>query len=493
MHMAVTDASAPITEPHVREAAVTQFVAPESSLGTLTPQAAAALVVASGDVALVLDGSGIVLDVAFGNAELSQFWGSSWIGRALIDTVAVDSRNKVDLLLRDSTGDPVARWRHLNHPSGQDGTDIPIQYTAIRVAADGPIVAIGRDLRGIAALQQRLVAAQQAIERDYSRLRQMEMRYRLLFQATPDPVMIVEAASLKVVEANPAALALAGEKGDRFVGRSLLDLFDEPGAEAVQGLLAAVRATGRSDEAPARVPGSEHGFRVSASLFRQEGSSLFLVRLAEVEQGYPAGAKPRGELVHLMEHLPDAIVLTDSDGRIAESNAAFLDLSQLASVEQARGESLERWLGRPGVDLSVLVANLRQHGSVRLYATTLRGEYGATVDIEVSAVSLADAGSGGFGFSIRNVGRRLPAAEKKLPDLPRSVEQLKELVGRVPLKDLVRETTDVVEQLCIEAALELTGDNRASAAEILGLSRQSLYVKLRRFGLTDTETESEET
>ena len=53
------------------------------------------------------------------------------------------------------------------------------------------------------------------------------------------------------------------------------------------------------------------------------------------------------------------------------------------------------------------------------------------------------------------------------------------------LKDLVREATEVIERLCIEAALELTGDNRASAAEMLGLSRQSLYVKLRRYGLGD--------
>ena len=51
------------------------------------------------------------------------------------------------------------------------------------------------------------------------------------------------------------------------------------------------------------------------------------------------------------------------------------------------------------------------------------------------------------------------------------------------LKDMVREATDVIERLCIEAALELTGDNRASAAEMLGLSRQSLYIKLRRYGL----------
>jgi DNA-binding NtrC family response regulator len=55
----------------------------------------------------------------------------------------------------------------------------------------------------------------------------------------------------------------------------------------------------------------------------------------------------------------------------------------------------------------------------------------------------------------------------------------------VSLREIVRDTTDLIEQLCIEAALELTHDNRASAAEMLGLSRQSLYVKLRRFNLGD--------
>ena len=62
---------------------------------------------------------------------------------------------------------------------------------------------------------------------------------------------------------------------------------------------------------------------------------------------------------------------------------------------------------------------------------------------------------------------------------------MKELIGRVSLKEMVRESTDMIEKLCIEAALDLTGDNRASAAEMLGLSRQSLYVKLRRYGMAD--------
>lgn len=51
------------------------------------------------------------------------------------------------------------------------------------------------------------------------------------------------------------------------------------------------------------------------------------------------------------------------------------------------------------------------------------------------------------------------------------------------LKEIVRESTDLIERLCIEAALSHTSDNRASAAEILGVSRQSLYSKLHRHGL----------
>jgi DNA-binding NtrC family response regulator len=67
--------------------------------------------------------------------------------------------------------------------------------------------------------------------------------------------------------------------------------------------------------------------------------------------------------------------------------------------------------------------------------------------------------------------------------MSRAAAQLTELVGRVPLRDIVGQTTDLIEKLCIEAALQLTRDNRAAAAEMLGLSRQSLYIKLRRFGL----------
>jgi transcriptional regulator PpsR len=176
---------------------------------------------------------------------------------------------------------------------------------------------------------------------------------------------------------------------------------------------------------------------------------------------------------------------------VLTANRAFLQLAQVSNEALVRGESLERWLGRAGVDLSVLISNLRQRDVVRLFATRMRGDYGSTTDVEISAVAVTTGEQRCLGFTIRDVGLRLSNEPKVGRELPRSTGQMTELVGRVPLKDIVRETTDLIEQLCIEAALELTGDNRASAAEMLGLSRQSLYVKLRRFGMGDPGAESD--
>ncbi len=468
------------------------FEAPGKWLGTLDIEETAALIAAAADVALIVNGGGVIRDVAFGSEELSSEGYTKWLGQPWADTVTVESRPKVEALLRDANAHAPPRWRHINHPSSR-GADVPMLYSAVQLGHEGRIMAVGRDLRAIAALQQRLVDAQQSMERDYWRLRHVETRYRLLFQMASEAVLIVDASTQKVIEANPAAGQLLGESGRRVIGRPFPEGFDADSTQAIQALLAAVRGGGRAEDVRVRLADGKREFLVSASLFRQENSSLFLIRLSPLQPNTASSIVPKSSsrVLRVVESAPDGFVVTDPEGRILTANRAFIDLAQLATEEQARGESVDRWLGRPGVDLNVLIANLRQHGSVRLFATTLRGEQGSTAEVEISAVSVRHGEQPCLGFTIRNVGRRLPANSRAGRELPRSVEQLTELVGRVPLKDLVREATDLIERLCIEAALELTHDNRASAAEMLGLSRQSLYVKLRRYGLGDLASESD--
>ncbi len=463
-----------------------RFSAPDVAFAGLDGTTVGELVTAASDLALILDAQGMVRDFASADRELVDGWIAKWVGMAWADTVTVESRPKIASLLADAATGGEVRWRQVNHPA-RDGPDLPVLYTTVHVGARGDIVALGRDLRPMAVLQQRLVTAQQSLERDYTRLRHVETRYRLLFQVTSEAVLIVDAENLKIVEANPAASHLLRDNVKRLLGRPLLELFDAAAMADMRVLLAGVQGTGRAENVRTRLADGNREILAYAALFRQEHNALLLLRLLPLggDADAIAVAKAKSRLLEAVESAPDGFVVTSQDGRILAANAAFLDLAQLATEQQARGESLDRWLGRPGVDLNVLTANLRQHGSVHLFATTLRGEYGASTEIEVSAVALPNRDEPSFGFTIRSVGRRLQPAARLGNELPRSVEQLTELVGRVPLKELVRETTDLIERLCIEAALELTGDNRASAAEILGLSRQSLYVKLRRFGLGD--------
>jgi transcriptional regulator PpsR len=456
---------------------------PKESLGDLDAEVAATLIAATADIALVLDLDGVVRDASFGSPDLASEHRSAWIGKPWVDTVTVESKPKIQELLREAIAGTTPRSRQVNHHSA-DGADLPILYSAMRVR-EGRIVAVGRDLRATAALQQRLVEAQQSIERDYSRLRRVETRYRLLFQMSSEAILIVDSASQMVLEANPAASRLFGEA--KIVGRSFLEGFDTESVPAVQALLAGVRAAGRTNEVRAQLAEGRREFVVSASLFRQDRTALFLLHLSPVSSHASVAVVPKtkSKLLELVELAPDGFVVTDGEGKVITANAAFLDLAQVATEEQAVGQSLERWLDRPVIDLNLLTSSLREHGSVRLFATNLRGEFGGMSEVEISGVAVATADQPCFGFTIRNVGRRLPQEPASGRPLSRSAKQLTELVGRVPLKDLVRETTDVIERLCIEAALELTGDNRASAADMLGLSRQSLYVKLRRYGLGD--------
>ena len=474
-----------------------QFSGAKRWLSDLDSEAAAKLITVASDVALVLSDrrEGVIRDVSFGSDEVASALADNWVGTPWVDTVTADSRAKIEALLRDSNAHQSPRWRMVNHRAGAGAPDLPILYAAVQISADGQVVAFGRSMQSMANLQQQLVSAQQSMEREYLKLRQAEARHRLLFQVASEAVLIVDAASRKVVEANPAAARLLGEGAKRMIGRLFPEGFDEPGSQALQGLLGAVRATGRTSEVTVRSADGVREFVTSASLFREERSSFFLIRLMPLSAGQPMPtvAPQSSKVLEIVASAPEGFVVTDLEGRIAFANRAFLDLVQLATEEQARNESLERWLGRPGVDFNLLTAQLREHGSLRLFATQLRGEFGSSSDVEICAVSVVDGEEPCFGFTIRDVGQRVTFDRQVSRDKPRSVEQLTELVGRVPLKDLVRESTDMIEKLCIEAALEITGDNRASAAEILGLSRQSLYAKLRRYGLGElASAESEQ-
>lgn len=463
------------------------FSTPDALPGQLSADVAAALLAAVGDVALILSRDGVIVDVAVSQGDLANHGFGDWVGEPWIETVTVESRGKVEEMLRDATGTGAPpRWRQVNHPAA--GGDVPVRYLAMTLGEGERLIAIGRDMRGAAALQQRLLQTQQSLERDYIRLRQAEARYRLLFDMASEPVLVVDAESRRIREANPAAHRVLDAADGALVDAAVHQIVEAADRDELIAYLGAVEAGADAPAVSLRLSKGLGEAILSARLFRQARRPLLLLRVTSTAGmlcDHPAHDTTLREVV---ERMPDAFVLVDRELTVLTANAAFLEVAEAPSVERVTGSRLANWLGRPGIDLELIVAQLREHGSVRNIATILRGSAGAEEEVEVSGVVAPLADGPCYGFTIRSVGRRLRDAPVVARDLPRSVEQLTELVGRMSLKEIVRESTDLIERLCIEAALAYTSDNRASAAEILGVSRQSLYSKLHRHGLGNLTT-----
>jgi transcriptional regulator PpsR len=478
---------------------VRTFTSPQTSLGNLDTASVARLIGAASDVTVVMDGDGVILDTAFRSGQLLEGLNDSagWVGQTFGAVVAPDSRAKTASLLQDAMGHREPKWRHINHRT-KDGRIIPVLYCCVEEGGHGRMMAFGRDLSAVSALQQRLIDAQQSMERDYAPLRDIEERYRLLFQQSSDAVLILEPVKGRITEANATASALCGLGTADVSGRPLMEVLDPGGLAGVQAQISSIVAGGQVGEVRILLSHGGRAVTLRMARFPQENDTLVLMCMVPVQPvpSIPTVSDNKAVLLRAVESMPDAFVVTDTEGSVITANTAFREMVQLRHEDEVVGQPLDRWVGATGVDMSVVAANLRSRGVVRFFSTTVGGEHGATAQVEISAVAVPGGGQPALGFAIRNVGARVtmgPQASQTQSDpaLPpgnqpsRSVEQLTELIGRVSLKDLVRESTEVIERLAIEAALELTNDNRASAAEMLGLSRQSLYVKLRCYGIGD--------
>jgi transcriptional regulator PpsR len=411
------------------------------------------------------------------------------VERRWVDTVASDSRRKVEELLQDAARLSESGWREVNQQSAAGS--IPVRFRAIDAGPNGRIIAFGRDLRPDFALQQKILQAQQTMERDYVKLRQAESRYRVLFQVSSEAVLIVDPSSKRVVEANPAAGKILGLDYSTLPSQPFPKLFHADSRDVALALLNESTGNTRTEAVPVRLADGREGYRATAALFRHENTLHALISLTTAQSEMPIdGDSSKQKLLRVINRIPDAFVVTDEDLTILDVNIAFLELTQLIGPEAAKGQPLTRFLGRPGVDVRVLMHNLQDYGWVRNFASVVRTAHGDQEEVELSAVSVKTGPESTHGFVIRPAKRVAAKASGQADQLPRTAEELTQLVGRLSLREIVAETTSVIERMCIKTALDLTGNNRASAAEILGLSRQSLYSKLGSQGLNSGTQEN---
>jgi len=442
-------------------------------LNTLTP-----------DVKIILDAECIVRQVTTAN-DVSDEAVNRWIGKPWAETVSGIDPSVLSSLVLGNRDESVSPIFHLTQrfPSGLVA---PFEYLTFRRDNGSEYVAIGRDVRLVASLQSRLAAARQSMERDYWKMRDLESRYRSLYEASSDPLLLIDSDSLKVAEANPAAIAVLGlgaSDGNGIRPASILDSIDDGDRDLAIATLKRARQSGGAPRILVRIGRQAESFMLHARTLEQEEGRLLLVHLMPVTEA-PARRGVNQEEVfstgQIFDLSPDAIVVLDEQGSIVHANKSFLGFVEEATLASIVGAPLSRWLGNPGGDLRMLIDSLHLCETVRQFPTTIKGSLGNNTQVEVSAVLKSKPGPAFIAMYIRDIGRRLQPSDQS--------EMLLEIftgmtgqLGQASLKNVVSSAVGLVERYYIEAALEAVEGNRTAAARMLGVSRQGFYDKLARY------------
>jgi PAS domain S-box-containing protein len=222
---------------------------------------------------------------------------------------------------------------------------------------------------------------------------------------------------------------------------------------------------------------------LSATPFRAavhgKDSLLLLVRARSAE----SRTVESGPLADFVEHTPDAVVISDSAGHVQMVNPAFLQLCGAAANEhKLRGRLLAEVLGDPARRLAALIADVRRQGIASQVRVPV-GSFSAPIELEISAALLDEGDQVTIGFILRRHEAAVDAALRPAADLAVSIDSLCSQLGRVTLPEMMQEVTHLAERHLVHTAMLRARGHVGVAAEWLGLTPESLALRIQRHGL----------
>ncbi len=425
------------------------------------------------DITLTLDSNGVIRNAVPSDA-LADEGIDAWRGRSWTETISPEINPQIRKMIEDMRLNGASSCFQVKQrlPSGRE---LPFEYTAVSLGKELGFIAIGKNLQAISDLQARLQQAQQERERDHWRFREIETRYKMLFDASTEPAVVVRVTNLRIVEANAAATKRLG----LLPGPEFHPDMPTRDRKSFDAMLAKVREQGRAPGIALRLSPSDGLWSLRASLMTTDAGAFYLFQMTPM-----GGAQvPLEALDHLsgdsiIQRLPDGFVIVDREGVVQRANHTFLDLVQIGAENAVLGEKIERWLSHPGAGVGLILNLVQQHGGVRLLTTVIYGDLGSNTQVEISAVGDKPDQPAYFGLLLRDVTTRL--SDGRSLASPGVVDVYEEGFS---LEQLVSASTEAIERKTIVAVLDLCKGNITNAAKRLGLSRQSLHSKLKKYVL----------
>ena len=159
-----------------------------------------------GDINLLIDLKGKILKINLPNKNINKNL-NSWLNKNIFDFLTIESKEKLDLQITSLTEINILSTKgfELNHVSTDTG-EFPVRYKGFKTEDKKNIILIGNDLSQIAEVQKRFVNSQLALEREYSKFRSFETKYKALIEFSEEALVILDASLGNILDLNnPAA------------------------------------------------------------------------------------------------------------------------------------------------------------------------------------------------------------------------------------------------------------------------------------------------
>ncbi|HEV7700138.1 MAG TPA: PAS domain S-box protein [Pyrinomonadaceae bacterium] len=271
------------------------------------------------------------------------------------------------------------------------------------------------------------------------RLRTSEIRYRRLFEAARDGILILNADTLEIVDVNPFMMELLEYEREEFLGKELweIGLFGDKAAS--KAAFRDLQETGylRYEDLPLETKsGKRREVEFVSNVYDEDGQSVIQCDIRDITDRKRLELA-RERLVVIEKYTDDAIISKDLDGTIVTWNTAAEKMFGYLS-EEIIGKSVMLIVPPDHADEeSLILARIAKGESVDHLETVRIRKDGSPIDVSVSI------------SPIRDIAGKITGASK----IARDITQLKQALQEVRLLN------EGLEQRIIERTAQLQAAN----------------------------------